>query len=336
MAIEVADGRLERFERYLEETVNDRRASSPVDAMIQYHFGYGDGERRRSGKRLRSQLLLLVTEQEGGAPEVGLDAAAAVELLHNYSLVHDDIEDGDRMRHGRETVWATYGVAHGINAGDSLCALSYLALLENRAGLPDDRLVEMTRKLHEANLAMCAGQARDIAFERADRVSAEGYLEMIGGKTAAMFAASCELGAIAAGAAPERVAAYAELGRSYGMAFQIRDDVLGTWGATEVTGKPSGADLARRKWTFPVVWALGGDASPERSIVEEHYARGRMLDEREVATMIRALDALDARSAADATADRFLRDADRIAGDTGIDVSGDVRAFLLASANRSA
>jgi geranylgeranyl diphosphate synthase type I len=224
--------------------------------MIRYHFGYDSLEKTKSGKRLRPQILLRTALEEGGSVECAIDAAVAIEILHNYSLIHDDIEDGDELRHGRTTTWARYGLAHGINAGDALCAISYLTLLHEEALVPN-RVVEMLHVLHEANLRMCEGQGLDISFETNSSVTMPQYLEMIAGKTGALFSASCQLGALAAGCDSERADAYAKLGRAYGLAFQIRDDVLGTWGATDVTGKPSGADIARRKWSFPVVWALG-------------------------------------------------------------------------------
>ena len=219
--------------------------------MIRYHFGYDEPGKARAGKRLRPQLLLRTALAEGGLIECALDAAVAIEILHNYSLVHDDIEDGDELRHGRTTMWKRFGTAQGINAGDALCAISYLTLLHEEAVVPTNRVVEMLHVLHEANLRMCEGQGLDIGFETSTIVSMPQYLEMIAGKTGALFAASCELGALAAGAEPARARDYARLGRAYGLAFQIRDDVLGTWGATDVTGKPSGADIARRKWSFP-------------------------------------------------------------------------------------
>ena len=135
----------------------------------------------------------------------------------------------------------------------------------------------MSRALHEAHLAMCAGQGRDIAFESAARVGRDDYMTMIEGKTAALFGVACELGALAGGD-PERAGAYARLGRAYGVAFQIEDDVLGTWGDPATTGKPSGADLAKRKWIFPVVWALAGPPSAERETIAAAYAGGRALD----------------------------------------------------------
>jgi geranylgeranyl diphosphate synthase type I len=159
---------------------------------------------------------------------------------------------------------------------------------------------------------------------------------MIAGKTGALFAASCSLGAVAAGADAARVSAYADLGRAYGLAFQIRDDVLGTWGATDVTGKPSGADIARRKWSFPVVWALGTSESSDREIVAHAYARGTSLDPEGVSDVIAALERLGARDAADDAHDRALEDADRIAAQAGIDIGGTIRSFLAQGARRVA
>jgi geranylgeranyl diphosphate synthase type I len=304
--------------------------------MIRYHFGYDAPGSTKPGKRLRPQLLLRTALEEGGRLENALDAAVAIEILHNYSLVHDDIEDGDALRHGRTTIWAKYGIPQGINAGDALCAISYLTLLHEEAVTPPGRVVEMLHVLHEANLLMCEGQGLDIGFETRSTVSMEDYLAMIAGKTGALFAASCELGALAAGATLERAKSYASLGRAYGLAFQIRDDVLGTWGSTDVTGKPSGADIARRKWSFPVVWALGTAPSRDRAIVANAYAAGSQLDGDGVAEVIAALERLGARDAADDAHDRALDNADRIAASAELDLGGTIRSFLAQGARRVA
>jgi geranylgeranyl diphosphate synthase type I len=304
--------------------------------MIRYHFGYDTPGKTMSGKRLRPQLLLRTALAEGGTVECALDAAVAIEILHNYSLVHDDIEDGDELRHGQTTIWARFGIPHGINAGDALCAISYLTLLHEEAVVPSNRVVEMLHVLHEANLLMCEGQGLDIMFETLPTVSMAQYLEMIAGKTGALFAASCELGALAAGAEPARARDYARLGRAYGRAFQIRDDVLGTWGSSTVTGKPSGADIARRKWSFPVVWALGTSPSPDREIVAAAYERCARLDADGVQNVIGALDRLGAREAADDAHDRALDEADELALEARIDPSRTIRDFLALGARRVA
>jgi geranylgeranyl diphosphate synthase type I len=303
--------------------------------MIRYHFGYDEPGKPRAGKRLRPQLLLRTALAEGGPIDCALDAAVAIEILHNYSLVHDDIEDGDELRHGRTTMWKRFGVAQGINAGDALCAISYLTLLHEEAVVPPNRVVEMLQVLHEANLRMCEGQGLDIGFETSAVVTMPQYLEMIAGKTGALFAASCELGALAAGAEPERARDYARLGRAYGLAFQIRDDVLGTWGATDITGKPSGADIARRKWSFPIVWALATPASSDREIVVRAYRDGAA-SAGGVSAVVAALERLGARHEADAAHDRALDEADRIAREASIDCNGSIRDFLAAGARRVA
>ncbi len=304
--------------------------------MLRHHFGYDERSDHKSGKRLRPQLLLRTALEEGGRLESALDAAVAIEILHNYSLVHDDIEDGDELRHGRTTIWKRFGVPHGINAGDALCAISYLTLLHEEAAVPPDRVVEMLHVLHEANLHMCEGQGLDIGFETSSIVTMPQYLEMIAGKTGALFSASCELGALVAGASADRSKQYARLGRAYGLAFQIRDDVLGTWGTTNVTGKPSGADIARRKWSFPIVWALGTPPSRDRDIVARAYDSNARIATKGVDDVIAALDRLGARSAADAVHDRALDDADRIAVQGRVDVNATIRRFLAQGARRVA
>ncbi|HEV3088856.1 MAG TPA: polyprenyl synthetase family protein [Candidatus Elarobacter sp.] len=324
---------LDSLEAALEAAVARFDDGSATSAQIRYHFGFGDEGRR--GKRLRSRLVLEVAEEEGGRVEDALDAACAVEIVHEFSLIHDDIEDGDTLRRGREAVWSRYGLAHGINAGDALCSVAYLTLLDGSRA-PAETKVAMNRVLLAAHLAMCSGQGRDIAFETEPRVTMEDYRAMIGGKTAALFGAACELGALAAGASAERARAYAGLGCAYGTAFQIEDDVLGIWGDSATTGKPCGADLAKRKWTFPVVWALGGSPSEARETVAAAYASGTALSGRQVGETLAALDRLGARDAALRAARAELAEADAVAAARGIDRSGRVRAFFGRAARRIA
>jgi geranylgeranyl diphosphate synthase type I len=326
---------LDSLEAALERAVARFDDGSVTAAQIRYHFGFDDGAGgSRRGKRLRSRLVLEVAAEEGGEPGDAVHAACAVEIIHEFSLIHDDIEDGDRLRRGRETLWARYGAPHGINAGDALCSVAYLTLLDGSPAPPDRRLA-MNRALLAAHLAMCNGQGRDIAFESEPRVTMEDYRAMIGGKTAALFGAACELGALAAGTDARRAGAYARLGEAYGIAFQIEDDILGTWGDSATTGKPCG-DLAKRKWTFPVVWALAGPPSSARETIAAAYARGTELDPAGVTATVGALDRLGARDAASAAARAELDAADAVAEASGIDRSGRVRAFFRRAARRSA
>ncbi len=301
--------------------------------MIRHHFGYVAERSGDRGKRLRSRLLLHVLASEGAPLADGLDAAAAVEILHNYSLVHEDIEDGDALRHGRPTVWSQYGSAHGINTGDTMCAISYLTLLEG--AWPPARIAEMTRRLHAANLAMCAGQARDLSFETRDAVSEEAYLAMVDGKTAAIFAVACELGALAAGCDAVRAAAYAEVGRSFGRAFHLRYDALGIWGQEATAGKRTRLHLSRSKWSYPIVWALAQAPSTDRAAIAERYASGAALTAADVGAVVTALDAMGASDATDRAVERHLAAGTRIIAERGLDPAGTVNAFFLANAQRN-
>jgi geranylgeranyl diphosphate synthase, type I len=286
------------FEVHLERLVRAYQGSKEVSDMLSYHFGYGENGPARRGKRLRPRLLLRVAGAEGARIQDALDAAAAIEILHNYSLVHDDIEDHDELRHGRRTLWAVYGIPQALNAGDALCAISFLVLMNAAAHHSDERVLRMVRALNEAHATMCDGQSLDLAFERATHVNLAEYHRMIAAKTAALFGASSELGALCAPCDDESVARYRELGRAYGLAFQIRDDVLGIWGSLDATGKVTANDIARRKWTFPVVWALSRTPSPATRRIAEAYARGQALDAATVTAVIEALDDLGAKEAA--------------------------------------
>jgi len=278
--------------------VTEYRGSGVISDMLLYHFGYGSYGPARRGKRLRPQMVLRVALALGAELEAALDAASAVEILHNYSLVHDDIEDRDELRHGRPTLWARDGIAQAINTGDAMCALSFLTLARSARLHEAGRVLAMIEHLHGAHGIMCDGQSLDLRFESATHVDIGEYHRMIACKTAALFEASCALGAHAAGAQPDAIAAYRRLGQAYGIAFQIQDDIQGIWGSADATGKVAGNDIARRKWTFPVVWALAQPASSARDAIASAYAAGRALDASEVERVVGALDDLGAREAA--------------------------------------
>lgn len=314
----------QQFEDHLERRVREYRGSPQIADMLAYHFGYGEHGPARRGKRLRPMLLMRVALAEGGTVEGALDAAASIEILHNYSLIHDDIEDQDELRHGRKTMWSVYGVAQALNAGDACCALSSLALLGSAEHHRGERVVLMLRALHESHAIMCDGQALDLSFEAAAHVDLSAYLVMIGAKTAALFGAAAELGALCAPCSEEEAAAYRALGRAYGLAFQIRDDVLGVWASVDQTGKVTGNDIARRKWTFPVVWALSQPPSPDRDVVASAYSAGGTLAPPQVDAVIAALDRMGAREAAEAAVAEHLAVVER-------HPTGSVRDFLLQS-----
>jgi geranylgeranyl diphosphate synthase, type I len=270
------------------------------------HFGYAPYGPARRGKRLRPQMVMRVATSEGAPLENALDAAVAVEIFHNYSLVHDDIEDRDELRHGRPTLWSAYGIARAINAGDAMCALSFLSLEHAAEQLDAARVLQMLALLHEAHAVMCEGQSLDLSFESEGAVALRDYYRMIECKTAQLFDASCRLGAHAAGCDEATIAGYGAVGRAYGMAFQIRDDVAGIWSSVGETGKTVAGDISRRKWTFPVVWAIAQVPSAARSVVADAYARDKSLDSQSVERIVAALDALGAREAATQAAAEHL------------------------------
>lgn len=225
--------------------------------MIAYHLGWAGDKPLSKGKRLRPLLTLLASSAAGGDWHKALPAASAVELIHNFSLIHDDIQDNSAERRGRPTVWKIWGIPQAINTGDALLILSHLSLPRLiPLGAPSATAFEVQRRLDDACLHLTQGQHLDLAFETRSSVNVAEYLEMIEGKTGALIAAATASGAILASADGPTVDAYSRYGRRLGLAFQIQDDILGTWGSPEVTGKPNGDDLRARKKTLPVVYGL--------------------------------------------------------------------------------
>ena len=237
-------------------------ATAGAYEMIRYHLGL-DGPESPSGKRMRPLLGLLAYASIAGDYRAALPGAAAVELGHNFSLVHDDIEDGDRERRHRPTLWSLYGVPQAINIGDMLFSLSRVALHRlSDLGFSDSKVLRLMRLYDQTCVALCEGQYIDIwTSEHDERLSVEIYFDMIGRKTAALIAASIEAGALLATDDDEVISRYRAFGWALGIAFQLNDDLLGIWGQERSTGKEP-TDLARKKKTLPVIYAFE-HASPE-------------------------------------------------------------------------
>lgn len=258
---------LQALEAFMQEVVLERTATyRELYGMLRYHLGWADRDLQPvqlpAGKRIRPLLLLLSCEAQGGVWQQALPAAAAIELLHNFTLIHDDIEDGDRLRRGRETLWTLWGVPQALNAGDALFTLAYAAFLRlHETGLPPALVLDALQRFNTTVLRITEGQFLDIGFETRADVSVEAYLEMVGGKTAALLALSCELGGLLAQAPAERMAALREFGHALGMTFQMEDDLLGLWGDPQRTGKPVGSDLLRRKKSLPILHGLEHSAA---------------------------------------------------------------------------
>lgn len=276
--------------------------------LMRYHLGWedaaGDATDAGAGKMLRPALLLLCCEAVGGAAANAMPAAVAIELLHNFTLIHDDIEDASERRHGRETLWRVAGVPQAINAGDGLFVIAQRTLLD--LPIESERVVEAARLLNDACVTLCEGQYADIGFETRERVSQAEYEAMIAGKTAALLGAAAAIGALVGGADRSGVQAFARCGMLLGLAFQVQDDVLGMWGDAAATGKPVGDDIRSRKKSFPVVYALDHLDETSRIELRRLYA-GAPPDGGDVPRVLALLERAGAREAA---TERALRYAD--------------------------
>jgi len=293
------------FERYLPLIEAELRQAlatpppslAPFYGMMRYHLGWVDEGFKlieaEGGKRLRPLLCLLVCEAAGGDPERALPAAVAVELVHNFSLVHDDIEDASPLRRHRPAVWKVWGVPQAINVGDGLFALAHLALQGlAEQGVSASRALTAFEVFDRACLALTEGQYLDLSFEERLDVTVEEYLQMIQGKTAALFAASAHLGALVASDDPELIAHYHSFGENLGLAFQIVDDILGIWGEESVTGKPVADDIRQKKKSLPIIYALRQKAKGQG--LGEIYSKDVLADE-DVRRAMAILDEVGAR-----------------------------------------
>ncbi|HEY9077462.1 MAG TPA: polyprenyl synthetase family protein [Anaerolineaceae bacterium] len=226
--------------------------------MIAYHMGWvGEGAGTDAqGKRIRPVLVLLAAAASGGKWQAALPAAAAVEFLHNFSLVHDDIQDQSMLRRGRPTVWAKWGIAQAINTGDVLFNLSYRALNRLEETVSIEAAFQSSLALQKSCFLLTEGQFLDLLYESRLELPEMDYWKMISGKTAALISCCLELGALTAGVNPSRQQSFAALGKQVGLAFQVLDDWLGIWGDAELTGKSTESDLVSGKKTLPVVFAL--------------------------------------------------------------------------------
>lgn len=258
-------------------------------AMLEYHLGWGPG--LAHGKRLRPLLCLLCCTSAGGDWRQALPLAAAIELIHNFSLIHDDIQDNSPLRHGRPTVWSRWGAAQAINAGDAMFTLAFLAPHRlTEVGVSAETTLFVLNELKLTCLGLTQGQYLDMSFEQRERVTVDEYLAMIERKTAVLIAAATHLGARLAGAAPERTRAFRDYGLSLGLAFQLQDDLLGIWGDPAVTGKSAASDLEKRKKSLPVVYGLERSAEFAAAYAQPH---GPSDDVRQLAAHLEDLGARD-------------------------------------------
>ncbi|MEU7008248.1 family 2 encapsulin nanocompartment cargo protein polyprenyl transferase [Streptomyces sp. NPDC046332] len=259
-----------------------------IRRVAMYHFGWeqadGSPADGQAGKAIRPALVLAAARALGGDPAAAVRAAAAVELAHNFSLLHDDIVDEDPTRRHRPTAWTVFGIPEALIAGDAVLALALRLIAED--GHP--AAAAASARLAACVIELCAGQQMDCAFERRapHEITLDECVAMATAKTGALLGCACALGALYAGAGEEEVAAMDAFGREAGLAFQLIDDLIGIWGDPERTGKPAGADLVARKKSLPVVAALASGTAAGEELAELYS--------------LKELDALAVRAAADA------------------------------------
>lgn len=333
----IATSTIREFDRWIDEEIGavltSIEAASvpfgpgdlPVYQVLRYHLGMlnerFEEERSDPGKRLRSKFCLLSCDAVGANAKMAIPVAAAIELLHNFTLIHDDIQDMASLRRHRPTVWSVWGIPQAINAGDAMFAAAHVAL--NRsvdAGIPADVTLDLSTRLHHTTLRIVEGQVLDLGFEQRQDVNAAEYLRMIAGKTSAIIQFACWAGA-RIGQVPEaNLAAFDEFGYAIGMGFQIRDDYLGVWGAEETTGKSYADDIRRRKQALPLILLKERATEGERREIDRLYAA----EELQPDAIASVLDMMEHHEVSDSVQQEVMRWHDRALGLLErLDISGE-------------
>lgn len=317
------------MESYLTALENELRAlvvsSDPAyDAyygMFKYHLGWTDtnfvSTKTDTGKRIRPLLCLLTCEATCGDWHPALPIAAAIELVHNFSLIHDDIEDSSDERRGRAAVWKVWGLAQGLNAGDGMFMLARLALDHMpRHGISAEKCAQVNLEFDMTTLKLCHGQFLDLNFESRLDVTTDEYLKMIRGKTGALVSASAKLGAIVGTDDAKTIDAFAQFGENMGLAFQITDDVLGIWGDPAITGKSAATDILSKKKALPAV--IGLSHPQHGAALREIYSKPS-LSPGDVKHVLGILDAVNAREQTQQRALEYQATALAALDSTGLD-----------------
>jgi geranylgeranyl diphosphate synthase, type I len=262
-----------------------------LKSILAYHLGWEgeDSGPEAQGKRIRPLLLLLCTEAAGGDWRTALPAAASVELAHNFSLIHDDIQDKSVIRRGRKTVWVKWGVAQAINTGDLMFTLANRAMVSLHDRLPTNIVKDSYMLFLLTCTRLTSGQYLDISYETRAVTSIDDYFKMVSGKTAALISATAELGAIISAAGYDKQQALREFGEFLGLAYQVHDDYLGIWGRSRKTGKSTQGDILQKKKTLPIL--LGLEKSREFAF---HWSKPTLVP-REIDEMVALLEQIGAK-----------------------------------------
>jgi geranylgeranyl diphosphate synthase, type I len=289
--------------------------------IIDYQFGWDADSQAAgqnvSGKKVRPVLMAVVAQAVCGRYAHVLPAGAALELLHNFTLIHDDVMDQSHTRRHRPAVWTRWGATQAINAGDGLFALSNLAMARLlQHDLPATKVVEAGRALSQATLWTCEGQILDIGFETRDTVRPDEYITMISHKTGTLIEVAAYIGALLSTDDEAIITAYKTFARNLGVAFQVRDDYLDVWGDKTKLGKP-GTDIREKKKAYPFLVTVERASEDDRAILHQIYAQDTVSDA-DVETVLEIMARADAAAHTDHIATQYYDHAMQQLESTGI------------------
>ena len=284
-----------------------------LNLLGHYQMGWVDEKGNTSigssGKALRPSLCLLACDAVGGSIDHAIPLAIALEIIHNFSLVHDDIQDEDLLRRHRPTVWALWGKKLALIAGNAMRTSADMNVYSLKSlGSTSSHILYAINQLTERYLEMIEGQYQDISFEQRTNVSTQEYLDMVEKKTGSLIEASLHMGAFAGNASIEQVSALGKFGRLIGLGFQVRDDMLGIWGSTETTGKGHGSDINRKKQALPVLYAFENGNDLTKRKMAEIYSK-EMLTPFDISEAIQLLDAVRAKEYCQQVAEEYMNQA---------------------------
>ncbi len=340
--------RMELLNQQIERSL--RALDDPSELMSRMaHYSLGlistqgeptDEETRQSvqGKRIRPQIAMMLSEAVGGTSEKAAPVAGAIELLHNFTLIHDDIQDRSPNRRHRPTVWRVWNDAQAINAGDALFAVSQLSLIDAAKDVSADTLLTLLEGFNRCTIDIVRGQVQDLQNEGAAIVTPDDYLEMISGKTAAIIRYSAWAGALIGGASREQADRIGEMGHAIGMGFQIRDDMLGIWSPAEETGKGDSDDLRRRKQTLPVLILRTNANEEDAERIQQLYSQESIEDD-DIEELLQLLDKYDVQPQtakhAEAEHHRAIGILDEVFRDSDHPAVAELRELVMQLVNRS-
>ena len=277
--------------------------SDQLQTIIRYHLGEvdtnGNPVQSSKGKALRPVMCLLACQSLGGLIDHALPAATALELIHNFSLIHDDIQDGDKERHGRPTVWSIWGRNKGLISGNAMRVLADTTLWEMiNQGVGYSKSLSASRLLLESYIEMIDGQYLDMTFEDSLDIKLPDYILLISLKTGALIRCAMELGAFMASDDKILLRAFRKSGQLFGASFQIRDDYLGIWGDQTITGKSVGSDIFRKKKSFPVVYTFDEAKGKDKALLDKIYSK-KILTYGDVETVLKIMERVGAKEYSD-------------------------------------